>query len=120
MTTLEANYERHRQAASAAGHAQIPTVPVMRTVFVATAGRHAAQVRDRLSEEAGKSGRLAVDASVDEWSIVGEASFVRDKIFEYKERLKVSHLIVTRLRIGGIDESAVRKSVETVVDMVNG
>ncbi len=120
MTTLEANYERHSQAATAAGHARIPTVPVMRTVFVASAGRHARQVRDRLAAEAGKSGRLAADATVDDWSIVGEASFVRDKIFEYQERLNVSHLIVTRLRIGGIDESVVRKSVETVVAVVNG
>lgn len=120
MTTLEANYERHSQAATAAGHARIPTVPVMRTVFVASAGRHARQVRDRLAAEAGKSGRLAADATVDDWSIVGEASFVRDKIFEYQERLNVSHLIVTRLRIGGLDESVVRKSVETVVAVVNG
>ena len=120
MSTLEANYERHNQAVTAAGHAQISIVPVMRTVFVASAGRHATQVRDRLQAEAGKSGRLADDATVDDWSIVGEAAFVRDKILEYKERLNVSHLIVTRLRIGGIDEGAVRKSVETVVDVVNG
>ena len=50
MSTLEANYERHNQAVTAAGHAQISIVPVMRTVFVASAGRHATQVRDAFDQ----------------------------------------------------------------------
>lgn len=116
MAVLEVNYQRHRAAASAAGHADIETVPIMRTVFVTPDGSLATQVRDRLERD---TARVNAD-SVDDWSIVGEASFVRDKISEYAERLNVSHLIVTRLRIGGIDEKALRQSVETVVAVVNG
>lgn len=125
MAILEANYERHNVAASAAGHADIDTIPIMRTVFVTPSGSLATQVRDRLLRDrllrdSAKLARLADADSVDDWSIVGEASFVRDKISEYEERLHVSHLIVTRLRIGGIDEQALRQSMATVVAVVNG
>ena len=120
MAILEANYELHNVAASAAGHADIDTIPIMRTVFVTPSGSLATQVRDRLARDSAKLARLADADSVDDWSIVGEASFVRDKISEYEERLHVSHLIVTRLRIGGIDEQALRQSMATVVAVVNG
>jgi alkanesulfonate monooxygenase SsuD/methylene tetrahydromethanopterin reductase-like flavin-dependent oxidoreductase (luciferase family) len=120
LNTLADNYARHAVAAQDAGHGTIDTVPVMRTVFVTADEPLARQLRERITLEARKSGRLSADVDVDDWSIVGSAAFVQEKIAEYRETLKVTHLIATRLRIGGIAEAAVRASVEQIPGLVAG
>ena len=40
-------------------------------------------------------------------------------IAEYQERLNVTHLIVTRLRIGGVEPEAVRSSLEAIPALVS-
>jgi alkanesulfonate monooxygenase SsuD/methylene tetrahydromethanopterin reductase-like flavin-dependent oxidoreductase (luciferase family) len=92
----------------------------MRTVFVTADEPLARQLRERITLEARKSGRLPADVDVGDWSIVGSAAFVQEKIAEYRETLKVTHLIATRLRIGGIAEAAVRASVEQIPGLVAG
>jgi alkanesulfonate monooxygenase SsuD/methylene tetrahydromethanopterin reductase-like flavin-dependent oxidoreductase (luciferase family) len=118
LDTLEANYQRHCDAASDAGHPTVETVPVMRTIFVSSNRRQVNEVRERIDAEARKLGRLAPDAAVDDWSIVGDEQFARDRISEYRERLGMNHLIVTRLRIAGVDDAAVRSSVARVPEIV--
>lgn len=120
LDTLAANYQRHGDAAAAVGHPVADTVPIMRTIFMSSNRRQVGEVRERIGVEALKSGRLAQDAAVDDWSIVGDEQFVRDRITEYRERLGVNHLIVTRLRIGGIDDAAVEASVARVPEVVDG
>lgn len=119
MDRLEVNYARHAQAADEAGHADIGTVPVMRTVFLARSERQGRQIRERLHTEAEKTGRLAEGATVDDWTIIGDRALVTDRIAEYRERLKVSHLIVTRLRIGGVDRQEVLASVSGLAELIN-
>jgi len=118
LDTLEANYRHHADAASAVGHPRAATVPIMRTVFMSSNRRQVAQVRDLIDAEARRSGRLAQGVGVDDWSIVGDQAFVRDRIIEYHERLGVNHLIVTRLRIGGVDDASLRASVAGVPEVV--
>jgi hypothetical protein len=55
---------------------------------------------------------------VDDWTIIGDEHFVRDRITEYRERLGVNHLIVTRLRIGDLDDAALQASVARVAEIV--
>ncbi|MDH3641755.1 MAG: LLM class flavin-dependent oxidoreductase [Gammaproteobacteria bacterium] len=120
LDTLEANFQRHENAASAEGHPPQETVPIMRTIFLSANARQVGEVRERIGVEAMKSGRLAQDAAVDDWSIVGDECFVRDRITEYRERLGVNHLIVTRLRIGSMDDAEVQASVARVAEVVGG
>lgn len=119
MDRLEGNYARHAEAADEAGHEGIGTVPVMRTVFLARNERQGRQIRERLHAEAEKTGRLADGATVDDWTIIGDRALVTDRIAEYRERLKVSHLIITRLRISGVDREEVLASVSELAELIN-
>lgn len=120
LATLESNYARHTVAAIEAGHAELKIVPIMRTVFVAKNSSESTALRERIHQEAKKSGRLEEDASIDDWSIVGDEAYVRDKFAEYQERLRVSHLVATRLRIPGVDKTTLQRSVEKVAEIVGG
>jgi alkanesulfonate monooxygenase SsuD/methylene tetrahydromethanopterin reductase-like flavin-dependent oxidoreductase (luciferase family) len=119
LATLTENYDRHALAAADAGHDDVGAVPVMRTVFVTGDARLASRLRDSITAQATTSGRLSAGASVDDWCIVGDSGYVEDKIAEYREQLKVTHLIVTRLRISGINATALRDSIEQVPGLIS-
>ena len=118
MDTLRQNYARHAQAASEAGHDAIQITPIMRTVFLASSNRQGEEIRARVHSQAMQSGRLAEGASVDDWTIIGDAALVADRVAEYRERLNVSHLIVTRLRIGGVERKEVEASMSTLAEII--
>ncbi len=58
-----------------------------------------------------KNTRLKDGESIDDWTIVGTPDEVRARINEYKDRLGMTHMIATRLRISGISEEILRESV---------
>ena len=118
LAVLEANYARHTQAAFEAGHEEVRTVPIMRTIYVSNDPTEASGLRERIHQEAQKSGRLDESASIDDWSIVGDEIYVRDKVVEYQERLGLSHLVATRLRIPGVDKTSLQRSVAKVAEIV--
>lgn len=118
MLTLAANYARHAEAAKAAGHASVETVPVMRTVFLTDSVREADAVRERIQNEMATTGRLPPDAKADDWTIIGDRAMVTDRIAEYRERLGVSHLIVTRLRISGVPKDALEASLAVLPEII--
>ncbi len=111
INRLKDNYARHGEAAREAGHDAIETVPVMRTVFLSKDKRQSEAIREQVHGEAQKTGRLDEGASIDDWTIIGDAAMIRDRLSEYREDLGVSHLIVTRLRISGIDRSEAEASM---------
>ncbi len=53
-------------------------------------------------------------ADIDDWSIIGDPSFVRDKIEEYRDRLGVTHMIV-RGRVPGVTDQTWLSSLEKLV-----
>jgi alkanesulfonate monooxygenase SsuD/methylene tetrahydromethanopterin reductase-like flavin-dependent oxidoreductase (luciferase family) len=110
LATLEQNYARHADAAQAAGHVPPVEVPVMRTLFVTESARETIDMRARVHGEASKTGRLAPDANAEDWTLIGEPSYVRERALEYRERLGVTHLIVTRLRIAGVERPRLERS----------
>ncbi len=121
LMVLADNYAAHAEAARAAGLEAHGTVPIMRTVFVSGSAREAQNLREQVAREAARVGRrpgAGEPAAVEDWCIIGEAGFVRDRIAEYQERLRVTHLIVTRLRIGGVAEPALRASLETIPTLI--
>lgn len=119
MTRLQDNYSRHAAAAEAAGHGQISIVPVMRTVFLASSEHQGRVLREHVHTEAMKTGRLTDDASADDWTIIGDRYLVSDRIAEYRERLGVSHLIITRLRISGVERADVEASMTGLAEIIN-
>ncbi len=122
LSSLEANYARHAEAAESAGKPEVTTVPVMRTVFVAENSREGRSLREQVLAQARATPSVARKSDeatevADDWCIVGEAGYVRDRIAEYRERLKVTHLIVTRLRIAGVESEAIEASLEAVPEL---
>ncbi|MEZ5596460.1 MAG: LLM class flavin-dependent oxidoreductase [Pseudomonadales bacterium] len=111
MAVLESNYAAHR----AAGAQHVTCIPVMRSVFVTRGARETTAVCELLASiprpRAGAGAGAGADSAVNDWAVVGEASFVRERICEYRERLGMTHLIVARLRAGGMDRNRVRESV---------
>jgi len=123
LSALIENYQRHASAALEAGQQTSATVPVMRTVFVTRSRREGDQVRERIQAQsqatpaAVRSVRTP-EADVNDWCIIGEAAYVRDRINEYGERLQLTHLIVTRLRIDGLAEDSIQHSLARVPELV--
>jgi len=115
LATLEQNYARHREAADEAGVSLTDVVPLMRTVFVAKDAATLKRVRQELADKVDNT-RLEAGEGVEDWTIVGEPNEVSDQIDEYREKLGMSHLVATRLRIGGLPESLLRSSVVLLAD----
>ena len=110
LKSLKENYGRHRDAFIAAGHSNKVAVPVMRTLFVSKRPKRVQAVKDVLTGEARHRMRDA-DADPDDWTIVGDYDYVRDKLAEYRETVSVTHLIA-RGRIGGVDDEEQLSSLE--------
>ncbi len=117
LETLEQNYRRFHHDVKAAGLAPVHTVPVMRTVFVSDDRALVEQARTALAR-AVPAGMRQETASVDDWAVVGDRHFARDKLAEYVERLALSHLIV-RAGIPGIGEQQQLRSHEMLLEIVS-
>ena len=118
LTVLEGNYQRYHRDVAGAGHNQVKTIPVMRTVFVTSDDAQAERVRSALANSVPAAMRKK-DSAVDEWAIVGDRHYTRDKLAEYVERLKLSHLIV-RAGIPDISEKAQVHSHEQLLRVAAG
>jgi alkanesulfonate monooxygenase SsuD/methylene tetrahydromethanopterin reductase-like flavin-dependent oxidoreductase (luciferase family) len=118
LATLQQNYARHREAAVAAGHAPPAEVPVMRTLFVTVSARETAAMRERVHVEARRTGRLAAEAAVEDWTLIGEAGYVRERAEAYRDALGVTHLIVTRLRIDGVERARLEESAARAIEVL--
>jgi len=123
LATLEANYAQHRAACAAAGLEPPPEVPVMRTVFVTEDPAALAHVRGLLErqlvqmrEQTGAI-RRAVPARIEDWAIVGSPAEVEDEIERYRERLGMTHLIATRLRVAGTEASVFQDSLAALAEL---
>ena len=110
LQTLQANYQQHREAAESQSVELSDTVPLMRTVFVHDDPVVLKQVRQAFIAKADNT-RLQSGEGIDDWAIIGSPNQVLDRIAHYQEVLSMTHLIATRLRVGGIEESVLRHSV---------
>ena len=118
---LRENYRRHGEACDEAGVERPPEVPIMRTLFVSEDRRRVAEVRERLgiaARQLAKGGRPGVSLEADEWAIVGAPAAVADKVGAYVETLGMTHLIVTRLRIGRVETAVLEQSVRTAAALL--
>jgi len=115
LAELVANVALHRAAAESAGHALAATTPVMRTVFICEHAATCAAVKAKLAGELPT--RLRREGlAVDDWAIVGDRRYVRDKLTEYREVLAVTHLIGGG-RLPPIDEKRLLQSHQWLAEM---
>ena len=118
---LRENYRRHAQACDAAGVPRPPEVPIMRTLFVSKDRRLVARVRDQLgiaARQLASGGRPGVSLEADDWAIIGDPAAVADKAAAYVEDLGMTHLIVTRLRIGRLETAVLEQSVRATAELL--
>lgn len=118
MEVLVRNYQRHSAAALEAGRPVPGEVGIMRALFVTENARETARVREALDKQARAAGRLPQDVAVEDWSIVGEAGYVTERVAEYTERLAMTCLVVARLRIGDLDGERVERSVARAAEIL--
>lgn len=115
LESLEANISAHREHVSDAGHPRVETVPVMRTVFVTDQPALEKTVRESLDNESASRFREQ-SVPMDDWAIVGDSAFVKDKLAEYQERLGLNYLIA-RGRIQGVKEDDQIRSHELLMSL---
>ena len=117
LAVLEANYNSYHASLEEAGNPAVSTIPVMRTVFVAHSDEQAAAVRLHVEQSVPPKMRKQ-GVSVEDWGIVGDRAYCRDKLREYAERLNISHLIV-RGGIRGVEEKEQLRSHEALLALVS-
>ena len=119
LATLEHNYAQHRLSAEEEGVAKPSDVPLMRTVFVSEDAKQTNKLRQLMAEQSENS-RLAEGETLDDWTIIGEPSYVRERVEEYRQRLGMTHLIATRIRVSGLEEAELRSSVALLAETLKG
>jgi alkanesulfonate monooxygenase SsuD/methylene tetrahydromethanopterin reductase-like flavin-dependent oxidoreductase (luciferase family) len=117
MASLLDNYQQHKIHSETAGHSEIDTIPVMRTLFINEDRALISRVKENLKKEAAHRMRTQT-ASVDDWAIVGDIAYVTDKISEYEEELGLNYLIA-RGRLPGVDNETQIASLEQLAKIAN-
>ncbi|MEZ5571823.1 MAG: LLM class flavin-dependent oxidoreductase [Halioglobus sp.] len=118
LATLSANYRQYHEGVAEAGLAAVSIIPAMRTVFVSENAGETEAVRTALIPAMQTNARHQ-SASVEEWAIVGDKYYTRDRLAEYIERIALTHLIV-RSGIPGVGEQAQLNSHQRLLEIVAG
>ncbi len=91
LATLEQNYTLFNQEVAAAGLPPVKIVPVMRSIFIT----HDKQLKQALEQalEVTPGRNHQPETRLQDWAIIGEPAYVKDRLQEYVERLGVTHFI---------------------------
>jgi alkanesulfonate monooxygenase SsuD/methylene tetrahydromethanopterin reductase-like flavin-dependent oxidoreductase (luciferase family) len=92
LTTLEANYTQFNQAVVEAERAPVKIVPVMRSIFISDKPTLIRDLKTAMDDSLPHAMR-AENASVDDWTIIGDSIYVKDRLAEYIEKLGVTHFV---------------------------
>ena len=126
LTALEANYAIHREGQQGSAADCSMARPIMRTIFISREPRMLREVREKLDAETlNRVGspvpaiRQSSASSSGDWALIGEPSEVEDKLFLYKERLGLTHIIATRTRLSYLTAREAELSLEHLADILN-
>lgn len=126
LEALEVNYAVHRNAQESSTYGGPETRPIMRTVFISEKTSMLSRVREKLDAETrNRAGspvlaiRDSANSCSDDWALVGEPAEVEEKIFLYKERLGLTHLIATRTRLSYLTPGEAESSLHYLADIIN-
>ena len=111
---LASNYALYEAALEEAGHPLPDTRPVMRTLYVSKHPHLQKRVRELLlATDAGKQHQ-----TLDDWAIVGDASYVSDQLQALSEHLGVTHLIA-RGRLPQLDSDTQKLALTELAGLCN-
>ena len=115
---LRENLRRHAEASAAADVPRAAEVPIMRTLFVAEDASVVARVRERLQSAAPATAQGRGAGAVEDWAILGTPPEVQQQVAAYVEEFGITHLVVTRLRIGGVPTEVLEHSVRLAAEVL--
>jgi alkanesulfonate monooxygenase SsuD/methylene tetrahydromethanopterin reductase-like flavin-dependent oxidoreductase (luciferase family) len=117
LNTLQQNYARHQHFVEASGFAPVETIPVMRTIFITQSAAVRREVTQAVEAMTPHSMRTP-DANIDDWALIGNTAYVRDKLDAYQDTLGLTH-VIARGRIDGISDRAWLKSLELLAGLTH-
>ncbi|RLA50389.1 MAG: hypothetical protein DRR42_13295 [Gammaproteobacteria bacterium] len=120
LDELENNFSLHNQACQNAQQVILTTRPIMRMVFIDNNNAGINTLRKQLQKNNATNPWRDQHAPLDDWAIVGNEEFVRQQIAEYQQRLGMTHLIITRLRMDDVSEQQQRESLTLIAELVDG
>ena len=122
MDRLNKNYKHHKSSCVDLGVAVPDKTPIMRTVFCSENSKEVASLRERVAASLNQVVRSEANdqssVKLDDWAIIGDAKFVKDQMAEYVERLGVTDVVATRLRISGIESQALERSFARTAEII--
>ena len=54
---------------------------------------------------------------MEDWVIIGEPNYVRDRLNQYQEELGMKYLVATRVRVSGIESKIMEESILLLADI---
>lgn len=113
---LRSNYGAYDEAIGDSEHTAPKERPVMRSMFVCEDKNKLDQVREKLQKSKPLAG-LKTAPDIDDWAIIGDSAYACDQMDKLQESLKATHLIVTRLRIDGFEQTDFKSSIEKIATL---
>lgn len=115
LQSLKQNYEVFNEAVREAGLPRLKIVPVMRSIFVTNDNNLAKALKESLMQSAPHQSR-EVSADIEDWTIIGDSDYVKDKLQEYVDTLGATHF-VARGRFPLVSNEAQIESHEQLVKL---
>ena len=115
LDTLSENYQTHRDHAKEAGMSEIYTTPIMRTMFVSNNKSQIRGVKAALEGGMGHTMR-SEEATIDDWTIVGDPAYVKDKLAEYEAKTGMTH-VIARGQLPGVSNEDQLASLERLISL---
>lgn len=115
LAVLRDNYTRFHQIVLETKHGKVSTVPVMRTVYITDNTALANKLKSLLAESTPNFARDQ-SACVEQWTIVGDRHYARDKVDEYVDSLAMTHLIASG-RVPGVGSEALVRSHQELLEI---
>ena len=120
LSSLERKYAEHKNACIAAGHEPPKMIPVMRTLLISENSSVLNTARDLVKnqyEARSSLLRQEEETDLDQLACVGSKQQVMEQIEALRSRLGVTHLVASRVRLVGLEDEDLRKSVESLAEI---
>lgn len=114
---LQKNFAAYDAALSDAGRQAPAERPIMRSVFVSNDQAKLKSIRQQLANTKPPRG-LETASNIDDWAIIGEPNYVKDYIAKYQQSLGATHLVVTRLRLGDLEDLDFKSSIAQIAELL--
>ena len=116
ISKLQDNFRIYSESIESKGKLADQVKPLMRIVHITESPSELKAIREELNNFRIRRQGSGLDSQNDEsWAIIGSSSEVKEKISEYVEIFSTDYLVVSRLRVPGLPDSSVRKSLEQIV-----